>query len=311
MWKISFEKKGHEIIVEEEGGQIYVQVDGGEKYSAHLNQVGTIFLYGTVKIDNKKVAGIIPPEPVAKELAEIAKKIELEREEAKKKEDEKRQRQIKERGTILIFRGGDTREYWDELGRDLPDDEVVSEVMSEAKLVLDCETPLANEEEREAWRRRQKELAARVKAEHVGDGFYGRIYEVNYDMYQKALENAAIRAGEKKRKEEEERRLEEQRKEEIRASGKTVVHVNECWECGRWEILGGEHGRLEYSTWKRAEDELDQAWRTAFEKFEAENPNHPPLSRFSIRSMGRTTGGADLETEHFLYFIVSDEYCGC
>jgi len=92
----------------------------------------------------------------------------------------------------------------------------------------------------------------------------------------------------------------------IKDSGKTVVHINECWECGSWQILGGRDGRLPREVWKQARDEM-----TAFRKAAAEQISDGTLLS-SFKPRGETAiPNAALETEHFIFFIVSREYCGC
>ena len=65
---------------------------------------------------------------------------------------------------------------------------------------------------------------------------------------------------------------------------KTVVNVNECWECGRRRILGGMNGKLPKDVWVKARNELDTA---------------------------QSAVGFALETEHFLFHVVSHAYDRC
>ncbi len=93
-----------------------------------------------------------------------------------------------------------------------------------------------------------------------------------------------------------------------KASGKTIVHVKECWECGTWIILGGPDGRLPKDVWQKARDELAQAQK---EKWAQQSHNGKvPLARVVIGD-AKGENGFDLETEHFLYRVVEcdDSHC--
>lgn len=94
------------------------------------------------------------------------------------------------------------------------------------------------------------------------------------------------------------------------SSGKTVVKVRECWECGTWIILGGAAGRLPKDVWRTAVEELATAQRAKWQQ--QSQGGKVPLSRVVIgeRADGQE-GKFDLETPHFLFAIVASDDSHC
>jgi hypothetical protein len=108
------------------------------------------------------------------------------------------------------------------------------------------------------------------------------------------------------RKEKRERKKQAQ-EDYLQATGKTLVYVNECWECGCWRILGGKNGRLPYNVFTQARKELSAAQEKAYN--EQSNNGELVLSRINIGS--EAPEGFALVTDHFAYIIVSNDYDGC
>jgi hypothetical protein len=92
--------------------------------------------------------------------------------------------------------------------------------------------------------------------------------------------------------------------------GKTVVFVSRCLECGGWRITGGRInkfpyvGRLPYNDYKLAVQEMEEAFSETAQKL---NTNEILSSAVQPTPSGKW----NLETEHFVYQIIEENYCGC
>lgn len=98
------------------------------------------------------------------------------------------------------------------------------------------------------------------------------------------------------------------REEKIKASGKTVVRLNQCWECGAWRILGGRNSRLSYETFQKAKQELAELWQKSAEKDLA---NCKELLSSYTPKVKTEIPGAAAETNNFVFFVVSRTYDDC
>ena len=100
--------------------------------------------------------------------------------------------------------------------------------------------------------------------------------------------------------------MEKARNEYISASGKTLVRLNRCWECGHMKILGGQNGRLPYDVYKNALDELAAILQKEFQDI-------PKNVLLSSAPKPKSTGpfGFDFESPRFIFEIISDTYDGC
>lgn len=91
--------------------------------------------------------------------------------------------------------------------------------------------------------------------------------------------------------------------EYVTKSGKTVVHVHHCLECGTWKILGGAQGRLEKSIWTQAVKEMSTVQQ---QKYDEQSENSKQI--LSAIDMGNDSNKFfALETEHFLFQVVSED----
>lgn len=89
-----------------------------------------------------------------------------------------------------------------------------------------------------------------------------------------------------------------QRRENAK-NGKTVVHIEKNTENGTWRIIGGENGRLERSVFFSALNEMNAA-------FSATAKGNTQILNAAIQP--EKSGIFDLETEHFVYEIVSEVF---
>ena len=91
----------------------------------------------------------------------------------------------------------------------------------------------------------------------------------------------------------------------IKASGKVLVHLNRCWECGVMKVVGGSEGKLPYEQYRKAREELSGMVRKQL----ANIPEGEILN--SVPEPSRENGPFDFESQHFIYQVVSREYDGC
>lgn len=100
------------------------------------------------------------------------------------------------------------------------------------------------------------------------------------------------------------RDIEMAKKSYVDVSGKTLVYLNRCWECGVMKITGSANGRMQKEEWKKATDEMRGSVRKLLEKI-------PGETVLSAAPQPATPGPFDFETDHFIFSIVSTDYCGC
>lgn len=111
-------------------------------------------------------------------------KARVKAEEARKEEE--RKAKIRTSGTVLIYRGGDSWTYSDDLEhRKL---NMISKELDAAgmKVALDCESILMNDKEREEWHKAQAALEKRI-GRPVGHGFFGMIYEIELSKLEQVI----------------------------------------------------------------------------------------------------------------------------